>query len=222
MDALHFVRQKNFLPPIKPIPASSETEHIFVIGTGLGGYNTLLQLIPSIPAQVPAAYLLMTHFDEHYLDPFVNYLDEQSEITVKVAQTNQPIERSTCYIATNAHYVMITSSAESHFLHLQPTPHSRCDCNSLDMLLFSATDAFSNKIGAIILSGAGMDGVKGTEYASQSGGIILVQKPESCLEPELPTKVLKQVSAARIVRLRDIPQIIEEHANMGRGEEETP
>ena len=36
-----------------------------------------------------------------------------------------------------------------------------------------------------------------------------MQKPESCLEPELPTKVIKSVSSVKIVTLKELPEILE-------------
>ncbi len=210
VDALHFVRKKESTNISGVSTYINDIRKIYAIGTGLGGYNTLLQLIPALSADVRASYVVMTQIDPSYLRAFVRYVDDNSDVKVKVAEKSQHVEASTCYLGTPGSSLVIENNRDSYRLQLSQVTRANCQKMSLDSLFSSLAESLGKKAGAVILSGKGNDGVNGICSIAEAGGSIFVQKPESCLEPELPTKVLKAVSAARIVRLRDIPRIIEE------------
>ncbi len=210
VEALHFVRKRKTTPSGDSRSFPANIRRIYAIGTGMGGYNTLLQLIPSLPASAPASYVVMTQIDPRYIGAFVSYLNDNSEIRVEVVEDNQDMEPATCYLCTTGNFLVVRNSGNSCRLQFDEAADPDCQKMSLDRLFLSLAESLGERAGAVILSGTGTDGVKGISSIADAGGSIFVQKPESCLEPELPTRVLKAVSSVRIVPVKDIPRIVEE------------
>jgi len=207
VEALHFVRPKPADIITKIQRKHKKPEKVYAIGTGIGGYNALLQLIPALSLNHRIAYIKMTHFHEAYLEPFADYLGRNSQLHVIPAKSDEILESGCCYITTHSQNLTLNISDENFIrVHLQPAPFSSRTDSSLDMLFLSVAESMGNKCGALVLSGTGKDGVQGMVQIARTGGITLVQRPESCLEPELPTKVLKAVSSVRVVSIREIPR----------------
>ena len=66
---------------------------------------------------------------------------------------------------------------------------------------------------AVIFSGSGTDGIKGTEAIKQAGGLVIVQSPESCEFPELPRRIIQNGNASYVVLPQDMPMIIQGYIN---------
>lgn len=69
---------------------------------------------------------------------------------------------------------------------------------------------------AVILSGEGSDGVKGTAAIKKAGGLVIVQSPESCEYTGLPLAVINNGNADFVLLPQDMPVII--HAYVGHHE----
>ena len=211
VDALHFVRPNSKNREITPVNTPNSTpKHVLAIGTGIGGYNVLLQLIPMLPPDLPTAYLVMTEMEQNHLDAFAAYLQENTPIHIKLPDTEEELKPGICYLTVRKKYLTLHSSGNRGcMIRVKDAPFEEPDCNSLDMMFISAAEIFAKNALGIVLSGSGRDGVHGLQYIARMGGTALVQKPESCLERELPTKVIKSVSTVKIVTLKEIPEILE-------------
>ncbi len=210
VEALHFVRPGQISESVLDQNGSDfRPKGILAIGTGIGGYNTLLQLIPLLPPDLPLAYLVMTRMDKNYLHAFASYLRENTPMTITLPQPRQTLKRGHCYITTRDSYVLTEKDKNGGcVLRTEDIPPGSQDCNSMDIMFVSSAETFADNTIGIVLSGSGEDGVRGLRYIADMGGIPLVQKPESCLERELPTKVMKSVNSVRIVTLKEIPEIL--------------
>ncbi len=217
VEALHFVRPKtgitSSLENLNEL-TQSELKKVLAIGTGIGGYNVLLQLIPLLPPDLPLAYLVMTWMDEKYLKAFSSYLQQNTEINIDIPESGKELKAGNCYIATRGNYVTVSTNRDGKYqISIDSPSFTKEVTNSLDMMFTSVAETFANNAIGIVLSGSGDDGIQGLEYITRSGGTAFVQKPESCLEQELPTKVIKSVNKVKIVTLKEIPEFLEKICN---------
>jgi two-component system, chemotaxis family, protein-glutamate methylesterase/glutaminase len=58
----------------------------------------------------------------------------------------------------------------------------------------SAADAFGESMVALLLSGANEDGVTGLKAVKESGGLVVVQDPQTAEVPYMPQYAIKHVA----------------------------
>ncbi len=81
--------------------------------------------------------------------------------------------------------------------------------NMLDRLLFGLGDSFGNRALAILISGAGSDGLEGMGYVQKKGGRTWVLSPDACLRPDLPRRILQQGFAAEVKTMSELASLLE-------------
>ncbi len=81
--------------------------------------------------------------------------------------------------------------------------------HALDHLLFSLGDSFGDRASAILLSGAGNDGLEGMGYVRKKGGKTYVLSPEVCLRPDLPRRILQKGFAREVKAMAELASLLE-------------
>jgi two-component system chemotaxis response regulator CheB len=206
LEAVHYFR---------PIPSKRtmktgirNCEVLVVIGVSAGGYNALLKVIPHLPADLPAAFLVIFYAPSESLGKFISYLDETSAISIKRAIHGEPLKGGVCYLATGDEYVTVQSSDGQRRLQVNPRPF-RTHRGAINMLMFSVAETMKQRSIGIILSGSGEDGVEGLAEIIRLGGASIVQDPVSCLCREAPKAVLNRCKVDWVTPDTQIPSKIE-------------
>ena len=74
--------------------------------------------------------------------------------------------------------------ADGH-VHLE-SDHDERPTPSVDKLLSSAAEAYGEHLIAVILTGSGSDGAAGAVEVKNSGGVVIIQNPETAPYPSMP------------------------------------
>lgn len=164
--------------------------HIVGIGAAEGGYSSLLNMIPRINPEIPAAFIVVLYSDPEHMESFSDYLDRNSMIRVKRATDGERISAATCYISSGSEYTTVTESNGAFTINVAPSPFPDRK-GAVNMLMFSLADEAKDSSAGIILSGTGNDGAEGVLEIINSGGITFVQHPGSCLCREMPKAAIK-------------------------------
>lgn len=79
---------------------------------------------------------------------------------------------------------------------------------SVDTLFRSAAFHYKNKVVGIILSGMGDDGVEGLATISRTGGITVIQDPETAMYPDMAKAALQQMEVDYTVRMMEMGLVL--------------
>ena len=188
IDSIRYLRTR---PNGHSLPAGkgSPCRYLVAVGAAEGGYGALLKIIPQLDAGLPAAFLVMLYADAPYVDAFVTYLDHCSPMSIRRAVNGSAIESGTCYIACGREYLTVQGSREVPQLVVNPAPFESRK-GSIDMLMFSVAELFSERAVGVVLTGSGNDGVEGVGELIRCGGRTVVQEPGSCLHQQMAQEVL--------------------------------
>ncbi len=176
----------------------STCEQLVAIGAAEGGYGSLLKIIPQLPEDLPAAYLVILYTAPQHVDSFVEYLNNYSSVMVKRAKNNDSIESGVCYLASGEEYLTVHKSDTGLVQHLSAAPFAG-QRGAVNMLMFSVAEAIQGDAKAVILSGLGKDGTEGMEEIMRIGGSVIVQDPRTCLYKEMVQGVLRSCATAQVV-----------------------
>lgn len=169
---------------------ANECRCVLAFGAAEGGYGALLNVIPRLQANLPAAYVAIMHQAPHHIDAFTRYLHQCSQLAVQRAVDGIALQGGTCYLAASTENISVHASLDQVILKVEDEPLPR-DQGAIDQLMASVASAMNNRSAGIILTGTGTDGLKGMGQIVESGGASFVQDPLSCLFKETPSAAIK-------------------------------
>jgi two-component system chemotaxis response regulator CheB len=175
-----------------------ECQYVMVFGAADGGYGALLNVIPRLRANLPAAYVAVMHQAPQHVDAFGRYLHQCSQLTVERAADGTVLKGGTCYLAASSEHISIEKHEDRIQIKVvsetQPTGQK-----AIDRVMASAAAAMKDRAAGIVLTGAGDDSLEGLGAIIQEGGAAFVQDPLSCLFKETPTAALNAYSVQYVV-----------------------
>jgi two-component system chemotaxis response regulator CheB len=185
-------------------PGSRNCNFLLGMGTSVGGYSALLKIIPQLSPDLPVAFLVIFYTASAYLDAFIEYLNEYSDVQVKRAVNGDLLKSGVCYMASGDEYVTVHPSNGQLSLKVHPKPFPLHQ-GAINMLMFSLADVMKHRSIGVVLSGSGEDGVEGVREILRMGGIGIVQDPLSCLCQETVRSVLNVCKADLVLSDWRIP-----------------
>ncbi|MCK4494119.1 MAG: chemotaxis protein CheB [Methylococcales bacterium] len=201
-NAFQYIPLKAHKKNNTPSQKKEDCKNLVVLGVGEGGYGALLKIIPKLNTCYSTAYIVVIYDSPDYLSSFIHYLDHFSAVNVQTTLNNIPLEVGGCYISTGDKYVTIHGKKGDLLTYVSPAPFSSRR-GSIDMLMFSASEALENPLG-VILSGAGSDGAEGLEEIVRTGGGAIIQTPANCLYNSMALSALNLCEEKVVVADREI------------------
>ncbi|MDA8162194.1 MAG: response regulator [Desulfobacteraceae bacterium] len=165
---------------------------IIVISASTGGYASLLSLLPATSA--PSKPIIVSvRAQTRYLRAFVDYLATYVSFNMKLAEDNEVLHNGTVYFINSDDAASLEQKGEDLLLSITPRPRLSDRESGLDLLLYSASEHFGNRVLAVFLSGDGADGLSGAKEVLRLGGRVLAQSPATCLAPETPIMAAREL-----------------------------
>ncbi|MCK5926226.1 MAG: hypothetical protein KAG10_10055, partial [Methylococcales bacterium] len=177
-------------------------KNLVILGVGEGGYGALLKIVPKLSAAYSTAYIIILYETSNYLKSFIQYLNHFSSVKVQTTSNNTLLETGGCYMSTGDEYVTIHGKKGDLLTYVSPAPFSSRR-GSIDMLMFSVSEALENPLG-VILSGEGNDGAEGLEEIVRAGGGAIIQSPSNCLYDSMALSALNLCEEKIVVADREI------------------
>lgn len=202
--------------PGKAAATAQPATRVIVIGSSTGGPKALYQVVPSIPADIPAAILIVQHMPPGFTNSLANRLSQLSNIAVKEASSGDMLYNGTAFIAKGGYHMVVEKDGT---LSLNQNPPVCSVRPSVDVTMESAVRVFGSSILGVVLTGMGSDGTQGARQIKMMGGRVIVEDESTCVVFGMPKSVLESGSADRVVPLPKITEaIVEETRSQIRGE----
>jgi two-component system chemotaxis response regulator CheB len=163
--------------------------NIVVIGTSAGGVQALIALFESLPANLPAAFLIVLHIPAHEPSVLHSILSRVTSMRVVAAQDGQQIQARTVYVAIADRHLMLTEDG----IRLTRGPKECRARPAVDVLFRSAAVNYGARVIGIILSGALDDGTAGLWAVKDRGGLAYVQDPSEAMLSSMPDSAIEHV-----------------------------
>lgn len=187
-------------------------EYILPVGTTLGGPNTVIRMLSSLPSKLPACMVVVQEISPKIIDSFVRKFDEHVPWKVEVARDGTILEQGACYIASNTHTLTVETDAEGQAcLRMEDAAIDY----PLNHLFASAAAVFESHTIGVLLTGVGDDGAEGFREIRASAGVTIAQTTNTCVYPNLTEYAIEQGTVDRVVDERDLAKEIEISMNAG-------
>ncbi len=175
------------VPQVQPqYPATSPA--VIAIAASAGGPAALKLLLSQLDPQIPWPVMLVQHIATGFLDSFIDWLQQLSELNVGVARHGEELQAGHIYLPPEGFHLECDACGK---VKLSVAFPSDLHIPSADRLFASLAKHMAKKVIAIQLSGMGQDGAEGMKAMSQSGGLCIVQDPETALIDSMPNAALR-------------------------------
>lgn len=173
---------------------------LVVIGASLGGLEALRVLLGALPADFPAALVIVQHRAMQESGDLAMLLGNAGSVSVGFPLDKECIQAGRVYIAPPNYHLLVE---EDHFAFSLDAPENYAR-PSIDVLFESAADACGAGVTGIVLTGMGHDGARGLAAIRRHGGRALVQSPREAAAAEMPLAALAAVPDARQLTLKEM------------------
>ena len=176
-------------------------EKLVVIGSSTGGPRALSTLIPMLPNETDAAYLVVQHMPEGFTKPLAERLNQISDVFVKEAGHGDPLLRGQALLAPGGYHLELINQRK---VTLTNGPKIHGVRPAVDATMSSAAKYFEKAVLGVVLTGMGKDGRDGALSIQAAGGKVIAEDRSTCVVWGMPRSVEEAKAADYILPLPEI------------------
>ncbi len=195
-------RTLGLMPAPPPISVSTNVaECLVAIGSSAGGPAALTMLLRELPADFPAAIVIVQHVDAHFAPGLAKWLSESCRLPVRAAVIgDSPTEGSVLVASSNDHLVFESPTRLGYSSH--PADYSYRP--SINAFFESAARRWRKPIIGVLLTGMGSDGASGLKLLRDLGHHTIAQDRASSAVYGMPKAAAEMRAATEILPLEKI------------------
>lgn len=171
------------------------------IGASAGGLEALGAVLAALPADFPAAVMVVQHIAPSADDSLAQRFQRRCRLPVREAGDKEPILPGVVFIAPADFHLMVEPELRFSLSREERVNYSR---PSIDVLMETAAETFCSRLTGVILTGASADGAAGLAAIKRMGGRAIVQAPETAEVDIMPKAAIAACSVDAILPLGDI------------------
>jgi len=187
-----FAAKRDAVAPVAPRPFALRpvgpaiTADIVVIAVSTGGPTALAEVLSHLPADFPAPIMLVQHMPQMFTRFLAERLNAQTPLAVMEAVDGQAVRPGVVYVAPGDFHLTVKRRNGAVVSVLDQEPHQNSHRPAADVLFRSVAEAYGPRGLALVLTGMGQDGLRGSEEITRAGGRVLVQDEATSVVWEMP------------------------------------
>jgi two-component system, chemotaxis family, protein-glutamate methylesterase/glutaminase len=189
---------------------------VLAIGTSTGGPNALATVLPAFPRDFPVPIVIVQHMPRLFTRLLAERLDKQSGIRVREGEEGGMLQPGEAWIAPGDFHMTLVSEGSAVRLAMNQEPAENSCRPAVDVLFRSVARVYGAHTLAVVLTGMGSDGVRGSQQVRESGGQILVQDEATSVVWGMPGQVVAAGLAESVLPLEEIAAEIERRVRGSR------
>jgi len=184
------------------------TQKIVVIGASTGGPKALEAVFEGLPQNLPASVLIVQHIPSEFSESFAKRLNSAKGPRVLLAGDGMRIMPGMAYLAPGGAHLRLAWQGPDLITELEDSAPVNFVRPSADVLFKSAAECSGKRTLAVVLTGMGADGAKGSKAIKSKGGRVIVQDEQTSVIYGMPKAVVDIGAADKVVPLESIPDEI--------------
>jgi len=177
------------------------------IAASTGGPQALERLLPRLPADLPAALIIVQHMPPGFTRSLAQRINRYCAIAVKEATHRERVQVGRAYVAPGGHHLTVRSSPDSPgegFIHLDQSPPIGGLRPSANVTLRSVAEVYGPRAIGVILTGMGSDGREGLKLVKERGGVTIAQDQATSVIFGMPRAAIESGCVDKVAPLSDI------------------
>ncbi len=166
------------------------------IGISTGGPATLQEVLPQIPADVPASIFLVQHMPPAFIASFAKRLDDHCALKVVEARSGMPIEPSICYVAPGGRHLCLHRKMTGEVVIRTPTTPLTLFIPSVGVMMASVLSIYGVDTIGVLMTGIGDDGADQMVAIRQAGGYTIAESEQTAVVFGMPREAYERGGAS--------------------------
>jgi two-component system, chemotaxis family, protein-glutamate methylesterase/glutaminase len=150
--------------------------HLVAVASSAGGLNALSQVFSELPADFPAAVVVVQHLEPHHRSLLAQILARRSELRVEEARDGAMLAAGVVYIAPPDRHLLVNAGGTLSLTRSELVHFVR---PSADLLFESVAASHGERAIGVVLTGSGSDGALGVSAMKSTGGTVIAQDKAS-------------------------------------------
>lgn len=168
-------------------PYSMSAVRCLVIGSSTGGPQALARVLTDIGAPLARVPVLITqHMPPTFTAILAEHLGRATGLPTAEAKDGEPISAGRILVAQGGLHLVVAKAGERVVARLSDAPPENFCKPAVDPLFRSVADVFGAGTLAVVLTGMGTDGAKGTVAVANVGGSVIAQDAETSVVWGMP------------------------------------
>ena len=196
VDRLQRIRERRqpYRPPARSTFVSPRNRAV-VIGISTGGPATLQEVLPLIPADVPASIFLVQHMPPSFIASFAKRLDDNCAVRVVEARSGMPIEQSVCYVAPGGMHLCLYRKTTGEVVIRTPKTPVTLFVPSVGVMMDSVLKIYGTDTIGVLMTGIGDDGADQMVAIRQAGGHTIAESEQTAVVWGMPREAIERGGA---------------------------
>lgn len=178
------------------------------IGVSTGGPEALMQVFSAFNAPLNVPIFIVQHMPADFTALLAARLSATGVMTVKEAEEGEIAEPGKVYIAPGGFHMTLSRPGTKTIIHLNTEPPENSCRPAVDVLFRTAADVYGSSLLAVMLTGMGYDGLKGTQLIKEKGGQVIAQDEASSVIWGMPGAVVQAGLADTVLPIDKITEEI--------------
>ncbi len=188
-------RRKPYQAPSGAMFDKVTRQRAVAIGISTGGPATLQEVLPQIPADVPASIFLVQHMPPAFMASFAKRLDDHCALKVVEARSGMPVESSVCYVAPGGMHLCLHRKMTGELVIRTPTTPTTLFVPSVGVMMASVLSIYGTDTIGVLMTGIGDDGADQMVAIRQAGGQTIAESAETAVVFGMPREAYERGGA---------------------------
>ena len=195
-------------PEITPELTVPSDIKAILISVSTGGPRALAEAMPPLCEKVDVPIFIVQHMPPTFTQSLAKSLNSKCRYTVMECRDSDIVKERHAYIAPGGRHMLLIKRHKTvrTVVGNQP-PENGCK-PSVDILFRSGATVFGKDIIAIVLTGMGVDGTKGSGILKRAGASVIVQDDKTSVVWGMPGSVKASGNADKVLPLNKIPYAV--------------
>ncbi|HZR48107.1 MAG TPA: chemotaxis protein CheB [Streptosporangiaceae bacterium] len=168
---------------------------VVVVGGSAGSHPALLRMVTELPADLPAAVLVVIHIGAEADSRLPQILRRKGRLPATHATDGAPLREAEILVAPPDFHLMVDDGK----VRLSRGPRVNRVRPAVDLLFETAARSAGPLVTAVVLSGMLDDGAVGAAHVAEAGGQVLVEVPDEAPHGSMPKAALAAAPGALAV-----------------------
>lgn len=156
------------------------------IAASTGGPRALSNIVPFLPADLPAAVFIVQHMPALFTAALAKRLQETSAIEVREGAHGEDAREGVVYLAPGGQHLELQRGPDGPRIQLTDSPSVWGVRPAADVLFPSVARTFGPATTGVVLTGMGRDGAEGLRAIHEVGGWTVAQDEETSVIASMP------------------------------------
>ncbi len=189
--------------------ASAHRPQIVAIGSSTGGPQALIGVLSALAASVDVPIVITQHMPATFTAILAEHIARASRRETREGIEGETLRGGRIYIAPGGQHMKLEQRGHERVVRLTQEPPENFCRPAVDPLFRSVAQVFGPAALAIVLTGMGVDGAKGSRMVADAGGTVIAQDEATSVVWGMPGAAAQSGCCSAVLPLAEIaPRIV--------------